>query len=74
MNFRQQNNFRQQYVIRCRVTSRFTGTRESLLKIEGRVVRFNSLLGAERRARDLTSEANSNPYRDVDWSYTVEPN
>jgi len=59
------------FVVACRVSGGVTGTRESLLKSDGRVCRYDSRAEAQAVATRLEREMNG-PYARASFAYWVE--
>lgn len=58
------------WVIHCRVSGGFTGTREALYKKNGKVKIFKSWQGAYKRAQACNAQMN-NSHSTADFRYTV---
>lgn len=59
------------FIIIARVWGGVTGTRNGILKENGKVMRFDTLEEAESLAAHLTRERMSDPYRKANFEYTA---
>lgn len=60
------------YLVMCRVSGGVTGTRESVLKSNGDIVRFDTRSRSQPpRPRNFNKRRNSDPFRVANYQYWV---